>query len=130
VAQTKEKVAVDSAKVTVVGRLGADPESRETASGKRISYAPIAIGQRKKTTAGNWEDGVTMWFKLVAFGSDLDEFTKGDKVTAAGRLAMSEWEDREGNTRQSYEILVDSVTLVTKPKPKQDTEVAEDEYPD
>jgi single-strand DNA-binding protein len=130
VAQTKEKVAVDSAKVTVVGRLGKDPESRETRNGKRITNAPIAIGQRKKNTAGNWEDDVTMWFQLTAFGSDLDEFAKGDKVTAAGRLTMSEWEDREGKTRQSYEILVDSVSLVSKPKPKQDTEVAEDEYPD
>lgn len=128
-ADTKKKSAADSVTVTVQGRLGGHPESRETKSGKRISNASIAVGQRVKNAAGHWEDGETMWFRLVCFGSDLDEMEKGDKVLVTGRLAMQKWEDREGNMRTSYEILVNDATLVTKPKPKADSAVADDDYP-
>lgn len=133
-ADTKKKLAVDSVIVTVTGRLGGDPDVRTTASGKRISNASIAVGQRKKNAAGHWEDGDTMWFRLVCFGSDLDDLEKGDKVTATGRLTMSKWEDRSGEERTSYEILMgerDKVKLLSKPKAKRDTEVdQDDEYPE
>jgi single-strand DNA-binding protein len=134
VSQTKEKRVGDSVTVVVQGRLGTDVEVRKAKSGRAISNASIAVGQRKKNAAGHWEDGETMWFKLVCFGSDLNEFSKGDKVLVNGRLAMSKWEDKEGNQRTSYEILVDGASLVAKPKPKDEgaegVTPADSDYPE
>lgn len=131
--QVKEKSKADFATVTIQGRLGKDVESRTTTGGKRIASTSIAIGQRKKNGAGHWEDGDTMWFRLIAFGSDLDSFEKGDKVSVTGRLTMQIWENRDKEKVTTYEVLVNSASLVSKPKPASETDLpnkAEDEYPE
>jgi Single-stranded DNA-binding protein len=64
-----------------------------------------------------------MWFRLVAFGSDLDPFEKGDKVLVNGRLSMNKWENRDGEIVTTYEIMVDGAALVSKPKPKAETDL-------
>lgn len=74
-----------------------------------------------------------MWLNAVAFGSDLDQLEKGDKVLITGRLTYREWEGREGDTMKTYEILVDGATLVSKPKPKAETDLpnaVEEDYPE
>lgn len=130
---TRQKSKADTATLTVQGRLGKDVEVRHTKGGKRIASTSIAIGQRKRNAAGSWEDDATMWFKLTSFGSDLDQFEKGDKVIATGRLRMEIWENRDQEKVTSYEVLVDSAELVSKPKPPAETDLpntAGDEYPE
>lgn len=119
--------------MAVQGRVGRDLKVHTTTKGKRIVRTAIAIGQRKRNqTSGHWEDDVTMWLEAVAFGSDMDSFEKGDKVLISGRLAYREWEGRD-EVMKTWEVLVDSATLISKPKPKAETDLPntpEDEYPE
>jgi single-stranded DNA-binding protein len=58
------------------------------------------------------EDRPTLWLKLIAFGGraeDLAAHHKGDSLSVVGRLQLSEWQDREGTTRQTLELVVDTL---------------------
>ncbi len=95
-------------KVILIGNLGRDPEIRYTASGTAVANFTIA-------TTDNWtnKDGTkearTEWHRIVAWGR-LGEIcgeylSKGKSVYIEGRIQTREWEDKEGNKRQTTEIV-------------------------
>jgi single-strand DNA-binding protein len=95
-------------KVILIGNLGRDPEIRYTASGTAVANFSLA-------TTDNWtnKDGTkearTEWHRIVAWGR-LGEIcgeylSKGKSVYIEGRIQTREWEDKEGNKRQTTEIV-------------------------
>ncbi len=95
-------------KVILIGNLGRDPEIRYTASGTAVANFTVA-------TTENWtnKDGAketrTEWHRIVAWGR-LGEIcgeylSKGKSVYIEGRIQTREWEDKEGNKRQTTEIV-------------------------
>ena len=96
-------------------RLVADPELRFAPSGVAVGSARIVASSRKKDDSGEWVDDKTCWLRLTAFkrlAENLAEsFTKGDLITVTGRLHTSEFEDRDGNKRQSYEVTADTIGM-------------------
>ena len=74
-------------------------------TGKPMTVAsPLAVDQG--------EGKPTLWVKLIAFGQraeHLVKHAKGDTVSAVGRLQLAEWTDREGATRQSFELVPDTL---------------------
>jgi single-strand DNA-binding protein len=92
---------------TGTARLGADPETRSTTSGKTVCGLRLAIddgfGEKKKTV---WIDG-DAWEKTAEFLTA--HFKKGDKILiAAARLAMDEWE-KDGQKRTKIKLVVERV---------------------
>ena len=100
--------------VSLIGRLGKDPEVRNTSSGKTVANFTLAVdygfGDRKTTS---WIP-VQVWEKTAEI---VQKYTaKGSQVAVTGRLQQRSWEDRDGNTRSVLEVVADKVDLLTKAK--------------
>jgi single-strand DNA-binding protein len=103
-------------RVVLTGNLTRDPELRSLQSGMSVCSMRIACNTRRKNNAtGEWEDkpnyfDVTVW---GAQGENCARFlSKGRPVALDGRLEWREWQDKEGNNRQSVEIVADSVQFL------------------
>ena len=103
-------------RVVLTGNLTRDPELRSLPSGMSVCSLRIACNTRRKNNStGEWEDkpnyfDVTVW---GAQGENCARFlAKGRPVAIDGRLEWREWEDQEGNKRQSIEIIADAVQFL------------------
>ena len=104
-------------RVVLTGNLTRDPELRSLPSGMSVCSMRIACNTRRKNNAtGDWEDkpnyfDVTVW---GAQGENCARFlAKGRPVALDGRLEWREWQDKEGNNRQSVEIIADAVQFLS-----------------
>ena len=101
-------------RVIMVGRLTRDPELRTTPDGVPLVRCSIAVNRR----AGGEE--VADFFDFVAFRQDADFLanyaTKGRLVLIEGRLQSRSYTDREGVRRKAFEIMVERVRLLDRPR--------------
>jgi len=108
--------------ISVKGNLGSDPDLKFSKNNTAYCNFSLAYTPRKQI-AGEWQDGETMWFKVVAFGTKAeaiaDTFRKGDSVLVVGELEQKTYTDKEGNEKTSMEIAAKEVGLIPKlGKPK------------
>jgi single-strand DNA-binding protein len=103
-------------RVVITGNLTRDPELRALSSGNSVCSLRIACnGRRKNNETGQWEDqpnyfDVTVW---GAQGENCHRFlSKGRPVAIDGRLQWREWQDQNGNKRQSVDIIAESVQFL------------------
>lgn len=100
-------MAADINNVTVVGRLGRDPELRSTKGGTSVCSLRIAVNDRVKGQDGEWDDRAN-WMDVTVWGSQGEavsrNLTKGRRVGISGSLRQSQWEDKEGNRREKLEV--------------------------
>jgi single-strand DNA-binding protein len=106
-------------KVTLIGRLGKDPELKYTASGTpfcRFSMATDDVwndknsGERQEKT--EWHN-IVAWDRLAEICNQY--LTKGQLVYIEGALQTREWDDQDGNKRRITEIRArDMVMLGSK----------------
>ena len=101
-------------KVILVGNLGRDPEVRYTKSGQAVASFSIATSEKWTGKDGNKEEK-TEWHRIVAWGK-LGEIcgeylSKGKQVYLEGRLQTREWEDNNGNKKQTTEIVASNMTM-------------------
>jgi single-strand DNA-binding protein len=102
-------------KVMLIGNLGADPESRYTASGQAIATFRIATSYRRRDPNGNTTEQ-TEWHRIVAW-EGLAEIAnqylrKGSQVYVEGRLQTRQWTDQQGQNRYTTEIVASDITLL------------------
>jgi single-strand DNA-binding protein len=94
-------------KITVIGNLGRDPELRYTPQGDAVCDFSVAVNDRRRDKAGEFQD-VTTWFKVTFWRKQAETaskyLTKGKSVYVEGRLQVEEWNDRDGNKRFSLVI--------------------------
>ncbi len=94
-------------KITIIGNLGRDPELRYTPQGNAVCDFSVAVNDRKRDKAGEWQDIVT-WFKITLWGKQAENaskyLTKGRQIYVEGRLQLEEWTDRDGNNRQTLTV--------------------------
>lgn len=77
------------AQITIVGRLGKDPEVKMTQTGKELVTSSVAVGKEEKTT----------WYNIAAWertGSWLKDARKGDMVFVQGTLELKTYQNRAG----------------------------------
>jgi single-strand DNA-binding protein len=109
--------------ISVKGNLGSDPDLKFSKNNTAYCNFSLAYTPRKQVN-GEWQDGETMWFKVVAFGTKAeaiaDTYRKGDTVLVTGELTQSTWTDKaDGKERTSLEITAKEVGLIPKlGKPK------------
>jgi len=102
-------------RVVLTGNLTRDPELRSTPGGTSVCSLRVACNTRRKDASGEWVDkpnyfDVTVW---GAQGENCAQYlAKGRPVAVDGRLEWREWEDKEGNKRQSIDIIADSVQFL------------------
>ncbi len=95
-----------SAVITIRGRLGADPVTRETKNGKGMVTASIAVSLPSR------EADETEWFNLIAFGQTaevLGNHAKGDALAVMGGLQLNVWTTKAGEERRTLQILVEAL---------------------
>jgi single-strand DNA-binding protein len=115
-----------SANITIVGRLGADPELRFSNSGMAIAKLRVVSSKRKKE-GDDWVDVDTTWWSVTAFKNlaenVTDNLVKGDSVVIAGAIKSREWEDvKTGEKRSIFEVTAEAIgknlALVKRDGPK------------
>jgi len=104
-------------KAILVGHLGADPESRFTPSGVAVSTFNLATNESWKNAEGNYEDR-TEWHRVVLYGKAAETanqyMKKGQMAYIEGRIRTRSWEDKNGVTRYTTEVLADRFTMLGK----------------
>lgn len=95
--------------IVIMGRLTKDPELRTTQSGVNVASFTIACEQDFTQNGERKADFINCvaWRGTGEFVSKY--FHKGSMIVVSGRLAVRDWEDRNGNKRQSPEITCESV---------------------
>jgi single-strand DNA-binding protein len=103
-------------RVVLTGNLTRDPELRSLPSGMSVCSLRIASNTRRKdNSSGEWVDkpnyfDVTIWGRQ---GENAAQYLqKGRPVALDGRLEWREWEDQQGNKRQSVEIVADNIQFL------------------
>jgi len=106
-------------RVILTGNLTRDPELRSLPSGMSVCSLRIASNTRRKDgQSGEWVDkpnyfDVTIWGRQ---GENAAQYlSKGRPVAIDGRLEWREWQDQQGNNRQSVEIVADNVQFLSGP---------------
>jgi len=120
----REKMASVN-KAIIVGNLGTDPEMKVFENGSCCKFR-VATNRKYKTAAGEYKEE-TQWHSIVVWGKQAEncnEFlVKGRPVYVEGRLSTRQWEDRDGNKRETTEIVAHSVQFLgSKGKPASDDE--------
>lgn len=100
-------------KVTIVGKLTADPEIRMLPSGVSVANFTIVANERKFNKDTNtWEQGAATFLKASLwrqYGENVAEsLRRGDQVIAVGEMVQRDWE-KDGVKRSSMELNVDEI---------------------
>ena len=129
-------------KVHLIGRLGQDPEVRETANGMVANFS-IATNEYWNDKSGVKQES-TEWHNLVLWNKQAelarDYLKAGSQIYAEGRLQTSSWENPEGEKRYKTEVVVRTIQFLdsktdagttSAPRPQTRTEpvVQEDDVP-
>lgn len=109
-------------KVILIGNLGKDPEVRHLENGAVVANFSIATsetytdkntGQKVENT--DWHD-IVVWRGLAEV---VEKYVKkGHKVYVEGKLKKRSWQDKEGITRYSTEVIADEMTMLSSPGQK------------
>jgi len=108
-------------KVIIVGRLGRDPESRFTGAGDQVANFSVACGEKWKDKDGQPQER-TEWYRIVTW-KKLAEIcqkflVKGSLVYIEGRGQTREWEDKQGQKRQQFEVVANQMKILSGGKLK------------
>lgn len=102
-------------KVILVGRLGKDPEVRHLESGAAVANFSIATTETYKDKQGNRQEQ-TEWHNIVLWRglAEIAEkyLTKGNLIYIEGKLKTRNWQDKDGNTRYTTEVVGDNMTML------------------
>jgi single-strand DNA-binding protein len=103
-------------RVIITGNLTSDPELRSLPSGMSVCKLRVAVNTRRKDNAtGEWADKPN-FFDVTVWGAQGENsaryLSKGRPVAIDGRLEWREWQDQQGNKRQSIDIIADTVQFL------------------
>jgi single-strand DNA-binding protein len=102
-------------RVILVGNLGRDPELRYTKDGQGVTNFTLATNERWRDKDGGSQER-TEWHRIVVWGKQGENcaqyLQKGRSVYLEGRIQTREWEDKDGNKRQTTEIVAQTVQFL------------------
>lgn len=102
-------------KVILVGNLGKDPEVRHLENGASVANFPLATTETYKDKNGNRQDqtewhNIVLWRGLAQIAEKY--LSKGSQVYIEGKIRSRSWQDKDGNTRYTTEIVGDNMTML------------------
>ena len=99
--------------ITISGNLGSDPELKMV---KDETLATFSLAHTPWSKAKG--EGETVWFRVTFWNSKadliMDSVTKGDKVIVIGKLGVSQYTDKEGKEKTTFEITGTDLAIVPK----------------
>ena len=103
-------------KVILIGNLGRDPETRYTQGGSAVTTFSLATSDQWRDRETNEQQERTEWHRVVCFarlGEIAGQYLRrGSKCYIEGRLQTRSWEDREGNTRYTTEVVARDMQML------------------
>ena len=91
-------------KIQLHGRLVAQPDLRQTNSGKTVATFTLAVDRDKDSTD---------FIPCVAWEKRAENahayFGKGQEAVVCGRLTTRKYEAKDGTTRTAYEVVVETM---------------------
>lgn len=94
-------------KVTIMGRFTKEPDIRYTQSGTPVASFTLAVDRDFSKDKEVDFINCSAWQKTAEFIQKY--FHKGNMAIVAGRLQVRNYEDKEGNKRQSTEVVAENV---------------------
>lgn len=101
--------------ITLIGRLTSDPELRQTQSGVSVCSFNLAVDRRYDREKTDFIP-CQAWRNTAEFVSKY--FSKGSKIALQGSLQTRGYEDKQGNKRTAYEVVIDHAEFVGSKKDK------------
>ena len=103
-------------KVILVGNLGADPETRYTASGSAVTNIRLATTDSWRDRQSGEQNERTEWHRVVFFNRlaeiAAEYLRKGSQVYLEGRLQTRKWQAQDGSDRYSTEIVANEMQML------------------
>lgn len=105
-------------KVTLIGRLGKDPQVKQFANDGAIAEFPLATTENYKDRDGNWKE-ITDWHNIKLpnrFQAERAEkqLKKGSLVYLEGKIRTRSYDDKDGNKRYITEVVVENFRSLDK----------------
>lgn len=103
-------------KVTLIGRLGADPEVRYMPSGGAVTNIRLATTRRWKDRQSGERRDETEWHRVTFFNRIAEVageyLRKGSLVYIEGRIRTQKWQDQSGQDRYTTEIVAEQMQML------------------
>lgn len=101
-------------KVILIGNLGRDPELRYTKNNDPVASLSVATTRNVKKDEEWIEE--TEWHRVTVWGQQAEYVNKyapkGRQVYVEGRLHTRKYEDKDGTTKYSTDIIAETVQLL------------------
>ena len=101
-------------KAIIVGRVTADPQVRTTPSGNPVATFSIATNRIWKDQGGQKKEEVE-FHNIVVWGRQAEVakqyLVKGALAMIEGRIKTRSWQDQQGQTRRTTEIIAERLQL-------------------
>ncbi len=102
-------------KAFVLGNLGKDPELRQTPNGVNVCSFSVATSEHYTKNGQKVEE--TDWHNIVVWDKQAEAcgkfLTKGSKVFVEGKMKTRKYDDKNGITRYTTEIIASKVDFVS-----------------
>jgi single-strand DNA-binding protein len=102
-------------KVMLIGNLGRDPEVRHTAGGQQVANFSIATSETFTDRSGTRQTR-TEWHKVVVWGKLAEicgqYLRKGNQIYIEGRLQTRQWDDQQGVTKYTTEVVGQNMVML------------------
>lgn len=109
--------------VNLIGRLTKDPESRRSKD-MEVATFTLAVDRPGK-------DSGTDFIRCVAFGKSAefaeDYFTKGLRVGVSGRIQTGSYENKDGDTVYTTDVIIDRLDFADGVRNPEDKEEKRDD---
>jgi single-strand DNA-binding protein len=98
-------------KVTLIGRVGKDPEINKTQAGKTIASLSIATSESWKDKNTGEKREKTEWHKVVVYNENIAKVVqnyvkKGNQIYIEGALQTRKWQDKDSKDRYTTEVIL------------------------
>ena len=118
-------------KVVLIGRLVRDPELKTTSSQTAVTTFTIAVDRRFKNASGERQAdfiSCVAWRQQAEFVERY--FGKGNRIGIVGSIQTRNWEDKDGHSRTTTEVVVDEIEFVESKsdKPQKSEPRQEDDF--
>lgn len=102
-------------KVLLIGRLGNNPEIRYTPSGAAVANFSVATNESWNDKNGQKQER-TEWHRVVVWGKLAqlcgEYLSKGRQCYVEGRLQTRQWQDKEGQTKYTTEVIATTIQFL------------------
>lgn len=109
-------------KVTLIGNLCSDPETRYTPNGQAVTNLRLATNRKWKNKEGKTQENAE-FHRIVVWGKQAEAcqeyLAKGRQIYVEGRLQTRSWEDKDGVKRFTTEVVAQSVQFLGSSQKKE-----------